>query len=548
MEEQNNIVTPQQPETVVEEVKASKKKKGNGKKILIFILLLVVIAGCLGGYWYLNKDKNKETKKEESVVDDVLYLAGDYRLSGNNLENFDLYFLQLEDNGKNQVYSPLSIKYALAMLNEGTDGRSHEQIEGLIGDYQAKKYVNSKNMSLANAFFIKDSYKSEVSTDFIDTLSKKYNANVVFDSFGKPTTVNKWISDKTFGQIEDFFDDISDMDYILVNSLAIDMEWVNKIQALYEEYSFSPDHEEFNHIVSELASAGYTEDTFNNSSDKDYKYVEIGATANRYDIVKDLGYDNIFNTVSKEYQQWLDDGVCSYEGMEEPFPSTEEYMKDYMKEIEANYGKYDSSTDFNFYLDDSVKVFSKDLRQYNGTTLQYVAVMPKQEELSSYIKNVDAEQLNKLIDGIKPIELDSFEEGYVTKLTGFIPMFSYDAELDLKADLEKMGITDVFNPDKADLSKLTKSSSYIDTAIHKANIDFSNDGIKAAATTALGGKGAASCDFDYLFEVPVKEIDLSFNKPFIYFVRDKESGEVWFMGSVYEPSKVNHKLDYGEDW
>ena len=548
MEKQNNIVTPQQPETVVEEVKASEKKKSNGKKILILILLLVVIAGCLGGYWYLNKDKNKETKKEESVVDDVLYLAGDYRLSGNNLENFDLYFLQLEDNGKNQVYSPLSIKYALAMLNEGTDGRSHEQIEGLIGDYQAKKYVNSKNMSLANAFFIKDSYKSEVSTDFIDTLSKKYNANVVFDSFGKPTTVNKWISDKTFGQIEDFFDDISDMDYILVNSLAIDMEWVNKIQALYEDYSFSPDHEEFNHFVSELASTGYTEDTFNNSSDKDYKYVEIGATANRYDIVKDLGYDNIFNTVSKEYQQWLDDGVCSYEGMEEPFPSTEEYMKDYMKEIEANYGKYDSSTDFNFYVDDTVKVFSKDLRQYNGTTLQYVAVMPKQEELSSYIKNVDAEQLNKLIDGIKPIELDSFEEGYVTKLTGFIPMFSYNAELDLKADLEKMGITDVFNPDKADLSKLTKSSSYIDTAIHKANIDFSNDGIKAAATTALGGKGAASCDFDYLYEVPVKEIDLSFNKPFIYFVRDKESGEVWFMGSVYEPSKVNHKLDYGEDW
>lgn len=548
MEDQNNIVTPQQPEAVVEEVKVSEKKKGNGKKILIFILLLVVIAGCLGGYWYLNKDKNKETKKEESVVDDALYLAGDYRLSGNNLENFDLYFLQLEDNGKNQVYSPLSIKYALAMLNEGTDGRSHEQIEGLIGDYQAKKYVNSKNMSLANAFFIKDSYKSEVSTDFIDTLSKKYNANVVFDSFGKPTTVNKWISDKTFGQIEDFFDDISDMDYILVNSLAIDMEWVNKIQALYEDYSFSPDHEEFNHFVSELASTGYTENTFNNSSDKDYKYVEIGATANRYDIVKDLGYDNIFNTVSKEYQQWLDDGVCSYEGMEEPFPSTEEYMKDYMKEIEANYGKYDSSTDFNFYVDDTVKVFSKDLRQYNGTTLQYVAVMPKQEELSSYIKNVDAEQLNKLIDGIKSIELDSFEEGYVTKLTGFIPMFSYNAELDLKADLEKMGITDVFNPDKADLSKLTKSSSYIDTAIHKANIDFSNDGIKAAATTALGGKGAASCDFDYLYEVPVKEIDLSFNKPFIYFVGDKESGEVWFMGSVYEPSKVNHKLDYGEDW
>ena len=82
-----------------------------------------------------------------------------------------------------------------------------------------------------------------------------------------------------------------------------------------------------------------------------------------------------------------------------------------------------------------------------------------------------------------------------------------------------------------------KDKGYIDTAVHKANIDFSNDGIKAAAATAVGGKGSTGCGFEYLFEVPTIKIDLTFDKPYIYFVRDVKTGEVWFMGTVYQPTK-----------
>ena len=71
--------------------------------------------------------------------------------------------------------------------------------------------------------------------------------------------------------------------------------------------------------------------------------------------------------------------------------------------------------------------------------------------------------------------------------------------------------------------------------IHKANIEFSNDGIKASAATALGGAGATGCGFDHLYEVPVEEIDLTFDKPYMFIIRDKETGEVWFTGTVYEP-------------
>ena len=75
----------------------------------------------------------------------------------------------------------------------------------------------------------------------------------------------------------------------------------------------------------------------------------------------------------------------------------------------------------------------------------------------------------------------------------------------------------------------------IDKAVHKANIEFSNDGIKAAAATAMAGLGAAGGGFDYQFKIPVEEIDVTFDKPYLYLIRDKNSGEVWFAGTVYEP-------------
>ena len=64
-------------------------------------------------------------------------------MSGNSLENFDLYFLKLENEAKNKVYSPLSIKYALEMLAEGSEGNTKKQIEAVVGDYKAKSYPNS---------------------------------------------------------------------------------------------------------------------------------------------------------------------------------------------------------------------------------------------------------------------------------------------------------------------------------------------------------------------------------------------------------------------
>ena len=517
-----------------------KKPKKTGLVIGIIIVLVVAIAGILV---FLNRDKlfgdsesseQKETKKKE--------VLSEYGMTGNDLQNFDLYFMQLENNGKNMIYSPLSIKYALEMLGEGADGETKAQIDAVVGDYVARKYTNSSHMSFANALFVKDSYKDSIVTNYAETLRNNYGAEFIFDSFKSPKVINDWVSSKTFKLIPNLMDDVSNLDYVLVNALAIDMEWKNKIQSEHDSYSVSfmhetvkvPDQEweQGGVWVSSLDNSGYASLKFKDLSNE-VKAVEIGAVAHRYDIVKELGEENIRKTVQDEYQKWLKEPGHAEE--EEAFGKFD--IDTYMKEIKTNYNQISSSTDFTFYDDEDVKAFAKDLKTYDGVTLQYVGVMPKKDSLSDYVKNTNADKINKIIGNLKEVTMDNFEDGYITIIEGYIPMFEYDYQLDLMKDLQSLGIKDVFDLDKADLSKLSSSKTAISSAVHKANIEFSNDGIKAAAATAMGGMGAADGGFDYTFDCPVKRINLTFDNPYMYFVRDKETGEVWFAGTVYEPVK-----------
>ncbi len=518
--------------TEVKQTEVPTKKKKNMAPIIIPIVFTFVIAiGVL--FIFLFNGNNKEEKKDDE--EEPVVLESQFGMSDNTLSKFDISFLKFENNGQNKIYSPLSIKYALAMLSEGSKGNTKGQIDAVIGKYEAHKYNNNSNMSFANALFINDSEKDGIKSNYIDTLKEKYNAEIITDSFEKPDAINNWVSKKTFGLIEDIVDDVSDKVFVLVNALAIDMEWVNKIQPEWEDYYVSFKHRKFWAYVPELNSNGFSMLDFNNNFKAES--VQIAAVANRYDIVKDIGEDNIRNTVGKEYRDWLKRGEC-----EDPIPNPSDkmindYLDEYIEEIGSGYNQVSSSTDFEFYDDEKVKVFAKDLKTYEGTTLQYIGIMPKKDSLTNFINDMSAEDINNIIGNIKKIELDSFEDGYITEIKGLIPTFNFEYELKLMDDLKSIGIVDAFDSSKADLSKITGGKGlFIDSASHKANIEFSNDGIKAGAATTLGGKGNYSCEFDYIYDVPVKTIDLTFDSPYLFLIRDKDTKEVWFVGTVYEPN------------
>lgn len=523
-----------QSELVEPNLKDNNSKKNKKKVIIGLILLLIIIAGIVTFLIYSNSNKkdNKETKTDAKGV------LSPYRMSGNSLSAFDLSFIKIGEKDKNIIYSPLSIKYALSMLSDGTDGDSKAQIDALVGSYKSKKYTNSSNMSLANALFIQNAFKDDIKESYVNNLKNKYSAEVLYDSFATPTIINKWVNNKTFGLIDNLVDNISDKPFILVNALAIDMEWKKIIQAntLEDTYNVSYNHEKYWEVISVVdTDSSYGTVKFNKGS-INAKASEIGASVNNYDIVSALGEDNIRKTITKEYTEWLAEEDSIKCGNEDEQPDATTFVNNYIKELNSNYKRVDSSTDFKFYDDENVKVFTKELKKYNNTTLEYIGIMPKNKTLNAYIKAINAKTLNETINKTKTIELGNFEKGKVYKITGGIPLFKYDYELNLMDDLKTLGVRDVFTLGKANLSKIVNDSSvFIGDASHKANIEFSNEGIKAAAATEIGGAGEGSCGFEHLYDVPVVEINLTFNNPYLYIIRDKDSGEVWFTGTVYTP-------------
>ncbi len=533
-------------------------------KVIIIALLLIIIAvvGCVLGYQYMNKEKDTEdvaTEKKEEKQEEKKETKkmSEYQID-EGLSNFDLSFLKMENQKKNIVYSPLSIKYALGMLEEAAEGDAKEEISNILSSYKVKDYTNSKNMSFGNALFVRDTF--DVKKEYKSLLQEKYNADVITDSFESADTINSWISDKTLKLIENLVtdDDVKSLDFALVNALGIDMEWRTKFLSNDRDYDkdknlkFDCDYEHINNTWWQTPAEVRSHE-FENINDK-VSGMEIYATLNNYDIMNELGEEKIRETVTEEFMKWAKNEGKEYTDTFNGDYSDEnikkvakEYLEGtdnndswltqdgYLKELDSNYKDVSYSTDFSLYVDDEVKMFAKDLKEYDGTTLEYIAIMPTEEELDKFIEDTNVEEIKDLIGNLKELKSENFNDGVITEITGYIPKFKFDYDLDLMEDLNKMGIAAVFEQGKAELTNLTEDEdTYISDAKHKANIEFTQDGIKASAVTMAGGMGAGEF-FDYVFEVPIEKIDLTFDKPYMFLIRDKETGEVWFAGNVYEP-------------
>lgn len=87
---------------------------------------------------------------------------------------------------------------------------------------------------------------------------------------------------------------------------------------------------------------------------------------------------------------------------------------------------------------------------------------------------------------------------------------------------ENIGIKTAFDTKTAQFEKMFDSGNmwFTDT-IHKTFISVDEKGTEAAAVTSIGMGGSA---------LPPEPIELKFNKPFYFAIRDNTSGEILFMG------------------
>lgn len=110
----------------------------------------------------------------------------------------------------------------------------------------------------------------------------------------------------------------------------------------------------------------------------------------------------------------------------------------------------------------------------------------------------------------------------------FLPKFDISSRVELKNNLNGMGITDVFDPAKADFSSLTDSSIFVNGITQSARISIDEEGCEAAAVS--GGVYPEGEKFD-----DENSSVFVLDRPFI-FVVTSDSGLPLFVGTVYHPN------------
>ncbi len=108
-----------------------------------------------------------------------------------------------------------------------------------------------------------------------------------------------------------------------------------------------------------------------------------------------------------------------------------------------------------------------------------------------------------------------------------LPKFKYESAFMLSDTLARMGMPNAFDPDLADFTGMTDQQAlYIGNVIHKAFVAVDEEGTEAAAATAVTMEGVTAMMPNNLLVI---------DRPFIYFIRDVESGQILFIGRVLNP-------------
>lgn len=394
------------------------RRRWDFKKILGIILVCLLIGG--GIFLLTNKSGGREEERDA--------------------EEFATKFLKLEGTNNNIIYSPLSVKYALSILRDGSFGETKDEIETALSDDTLMTYENvPEKLSIANAVLVSDENDGYISEDFLSVLSGRYSGEVLYKNSSDLGLINDWAREKSFGRIKELEVELSDGAEMVVASLnMIQMNWI---------YEFSCGTEA-----------------------KDF-YAKDGA-AIKTPMVRHCGT--------------FSDSVGYYE-------------------------------------DADLKVATLGLeRQEDGTSLEFVVVMPKQVSLEEYAKTASASDILRMTERVK--YASSTENGVSLAM----PRFRIDYELSLVDDLKKMGIEKAFSAEEADFSQMmARRSLYVSNVIHKAEIEFSEQGLKSDS-----GAGSRVAPAVTLTEEPVQIV---IDQPFMFLIYDKKTKEVWFVGAVYVP-------------
>lgn len=109
-----------------------------------------------------------------------------------------------------------------------------------------------------------------------------------------------------------------------------------------------------------------------------------------------------------------------------------------------------------------------------------------------------------------------------------MPKFEFDSKLGLESTLDEMGMPDAFSSEEADFSGIDGTEKlFITDVVHQAFVSVDEAGTEAAAATGVV-VGITSA--------PSAPVEVTVDRPFVFLIRDVETGAILFVGRVVNPN------------
>ncbi|MEN4041529.1 MAG: serpin family protein [Anaerolineaceae bacterium] len=153
---------------------------------------------------------------------------------------------------------------------------------------------------------------------------------------------------------------------------------------------------------------------------------------------------------------------------------------------------------------------------YEGGRQSMVILLPATGEFEAFEAGLDAARVAEILGAMQ-----------FTSVELALPRFSFESEIQLNELLAAMGMPQAFVPDQADFSGMRALRDlYISAVLHKAFVDVNEEGTEAAAATAV---------IVSVTSLPVDIQQMQIDRPFIFLIRDIETGSILFAGRVLNP-------------
>ena len=154
---------------------------------------------------------------------------------------------------------------------------------------------------------------------------------------------------------------------------------------------------------------------------------------------------------------------------------------------------------------------------YDGQELSMVILLPSSGQFETFEEAIEYQQVKDIIENLERREV---------RLK--MPKFEFDSSVGLKKTLIDMGMPVAFSAG-ADFSGMTgEKDLFISDVIHKAFVSVDEAGTEAAAATAV---------IMELTAMPETPVEVTLNRPFIFLIRDIETGAILFVGRVMNPEE-----------